>query len=211
MCSYTEDYEYTIPGEINLSVFERSAEEVEKLPRRERFKIYGELYHLFLHVSQKINDYIALADINDPKVSELMEEIPNVSSLSKELEDSFKNYTTSEEVKLTDELHDLNSKIKWSESGLKSAQRSLEDTRDTLERYIKSVTKESDHLEELYRMREDLHQQIEDVKERQERGDVQSPEKIEFKDDSDEKNESEEEQSEKEKQEEDGGDKESED
>jgi hypothetical protein len=106
MASIHEDYEYHINGNIDLSVLQLKPTDIEKMTRSERFKVYSRLYHLFLHVSQEVEKYFYYPDMDDPRIDHILNELPNITSDSKDREDSLMNHDVN-----TTEIENLRYKL----------------------------------------------------------------------------------------------------
>jgi len=148
MCSYDSDeYEYHIHGDIDLSIL-KTPKNIEELSRQERFKIYGELYHLFLHVSQEIRKYFKYKDMDDKRVEVFMEQIPSIDSSHRDLETQLKNYTDTEDDRLQENLTNIKSEISWTTSHIEGVRRDVKMYKESLEPLRKKCQEIEDKIKE---------------------------------------------------------------
>lgn len=142
MASMHEDYEYHIQGKVDLSVLDNvKPSDVEKMTRGERFKVYSRLYHLFLHVSQEVDKYIYCEDMDDHRIEEIMEELPCITSESRDREESLMNHDVN-----TTEIQNLRYRLEHLENQAKNKQQSIDwkikdvqNTKDNLIQYEKTL------------------------------------------------------------------------
>lgn len=137
-----EDYEYHIQGKVDLSILDDvKPSDVEKMTRGERFKVYSRLYHLFLHVSQKVDKYIYYEDMNDQRIEQIMEELPCITSESRDREESLMNHDVN-----TTEIQNLRYRLEHLENQAKSQQqcidwktKDIQNAKDNVVSYEKSL------------------------------------------------------------------------
>jgi len=166
MCSYDSDeYEYHIHGDIDLSIL-KTPKNIEELSRQERFKIYGELYHLFLHVSQEIHKYICYKDMDDKRVEVFMEQIPSIDSSHRDLETQLKNYTDTEDDRLKENLTNIKSEISWTTSHIEGVRRDVKMYKESLERSELNIKMDQEKLETLRKKCQEIEDKIKEKREK---------------------------------------------
>jgi len=147
MCCHGEEYEYVIHGKPDLSVLQINPKDVKSMARAERFQVYSKLYHLFNHVSQEIHEYIDYHDMGDERIKIFLEELPNITSISRDLEEDMMQYavSTTELDQLRENLKNLQEEISWKTHSISS---SHNDIQETSERLAKSKRRYEDILQE---------------------------------------------------------------
>lgn len=158
-CHDDEDYEYHIQGDIDFSIL-KTPKNLEGLSRKERFKIYGELYHLFLHVSQEIHKYLEYSDRKDERVSSFIEDIPVINSAHRDLENRLRNYTDTEDDRLKESLETLDREISWISSSMNGYHRDMKMYQDGVARTESNINTNAKKLEELRQQRQELENKI---------------------------------------------------
>lgn len=161
-CHGDEEYEYIIEGKVDTSVFDLNPDDVKKMPRAERFKVYSRLYHLFNHVSQEIWTYFNMHDWDHPQIKIFQDELPDVNHDSKVMEENLFNYgvSSTELDQLKEDLDNLDRNLNGQKSYISSDEKEIQAQAERLEYYKKRQIENMKELQELTEKRLNLINKI---------------------------------------------------
>jgi hypothetical protein len=159
-CHDTDEYEYHIKDDdVDFSIL-KTPKDLQNLSRQERFKVYGELYCLFLYVSQEVHDFIKYEDIRDKRIEELIDQLPCVDYSHRELEEHLKNYTATEDDRLKEALLEVGSQISWLSSSIQGTQRDIQSYKGHLSSFETRFKTDTEKLDTLKKKRKEIEDTI---------------------------------------------------